>query len=309
MSKLLTVFGATGNQGGSVIRSVLRHPATSTAFKVRGITRDPAKLASQKLADKGVEMVKGDLLDKDSLRSALKGSHSVYLVTNYWESLSLDTEVTQGKNVADVCKEIGVKHLIWSNLPDVNKLSGGKYPNVLHFDGKATVGEYIKSLGIPYTFFIPGFYSSNLKSMIQRDEASGSYSLTFPVPATAPFPFFDAAEDSGKFVSSILAKREQTIGTTVLGATGWYSPNQVVDIFKKVTGKELKYQSVSGEDFKKAFVPEFLAQEMLENFYLIRDYKYFGGADPEADLEKSLALLDEKPTPLEESIKSIGPWA
>lgn len=141
---------------------------------------------------------------------------------------------------------------------------------MLHFDGKATVGEYIKSLGIPYTFFIPGFYSSNLKSMIQRDEASGSYSLTFPVPATAPFPFFDAAEDSGKFVSSILAKREQTIGTTVLGATGWYSPNQVVDIFKKVTGKELKYQSVSGEDFKKAFVPEFLAQEMLENFYLIR---------------------------------------
>lgn len=82
MSKLLTVFGATGNQGGSVIRSVLAHPVLSQQFRIRAITRDPTKPSGQALQKQGVEVVKADLMDKSSLESALKGSHSVFAVTN-----------------------------------------------------------------------------------------------------------------------------------------------------------------------------------------------------------------------------------
>jgi uncharacterized protein YbjT (DUF2867 family) len=103
-SKLLVVFGATGNQGGSVIDAILRDPKTSSKFKLRGVTRDTSKPAAQRLADKGVEMVAADMSDKDSLSKAMTGAYAVYSVTNYWESMSAEVEVTQGKNVADVAK-------------------------------------------------------------------------------------------------------------------------------------------------------------------------------------------------------------
>lgn len=57
MSKILTVFGATGNQGGSVVRAILNDPALSKEFKIRGITRDVTKPAAKELASKGVEVV------------------------------------------------------------------------------------------------------------------------------------------------------------------------------------------------------------------------------------------------------------
>lgn len=81
MSKLLVVFGATGNQGGSVIRSVLEDVELSKQFKIRGVTRDPSKADAQELQKKGVEMVKADVEDKESLRNAVKGANTVFAVT------------------------------------------------------------------------------------------------------------------------------------------------------------------------------------------------------------------------------------
>jgi uncharacterized protein YbjT (DUF2867 family) len=103
-SKLLVVFGATGNQGGSVIDAILRDPKTSSKFKLRGVTRDTSNPAAQRLAGKGVEMVAADFSDKASLSKAMTGAYAVFSVTNYWESMSAEVEVTQGKNVADVAK-------------------------------------------------------------------------------------------------------------------------------------------------------------------------------------------------------------
>lgn len=82
MSKILTVFGATGNQGGSVISAVLDHPKLSAEYKLRAVTRDPSKPSGKALADKGVEVVKADLLDKASVIKAVEGSDAVFGVTN-----------------------------------------------------------------------------------------------------------------------------------------------------------------------------------------------------------------------------------
>lgn len=307
MSKLLTVFGATGNQGGSVISTVLAHSVLSKQFKLRGITRDPSKPSGQALAAKGVEVVKADLTDPASLQAALKGSYAVFAVTNFWESMSKSTEVTQGRNIADACAAVGVKHLIWSTLPHVTELTNGVLPHVDHFDGKAEVDRYIRKLGVPVTSFVPGFYVSNLGAMLRKGD-DGAYALTWPVPSSSKFPFFSAATDTGKFVASILLRGEELLGATVYGASGWWSGDEVIETFKKVTGKPAQYLELPA-DVWKGFIPnETTAQEMYENFLLVRDYKYFGPEGAEEGVAKAIERLDEKPLSLEEWIKGET-WA
>ena len=82
MAQILTVFGATGKQGGSVVDTILAHPILSTQYKLRAVTRDPSKPAGEALKKKGVEVVKADLADKESVRKAVEGSKVVFGVTN-----------------------------------------------------------------------------------------------------------------------------------------------------------------------------------------------------------------------------------
>ena len=102
--KILVIFGATGNQGGSVIDSILNDPKTSSEFKVRGITRDPSKPNAQALTARGVECVAADINSKDQIKSALQGAYAVFAVTNYWEKMDAELEMKQGRNVADLAK-------------------------------------------------------------------------------------------------------------------------------------------------------------------------------------------------------------
>jgi uncharacterized protein YbjT (DUF2867 family) len=217
MSKLITVFGATGNQGGSVIKNILADATLSQEFKIRGITRDASKPAAQDLARKGVEMVtvrikleicrfsnvtkkdQADMNSKPDLTSALEGSHTVFLVTNYWETASRDAEVTQGKNVTDVAKEVGVKHLIFSSLLDVTKTTNGRLSHVPHFDGKAEIENYIRESGLPATFYLPGYFMSNFAMMVRKGK-DGTLTLAYPVGKGAKFPLIDVAEDTGMFL-------------------------------------------------------------------------------------------------------------
>jgi len=107
-------------------------------------------------------------MDKTSLAAAIEGSDTVFAVTNFWETASKETEVKQGHNIAEVSRDLNVKHLIWSSLPSVTALSKGALPHVEHFDGKAEIEAYIRELGVPMTSFVAGFYMSNLKSMMQK---------------------------------------------------------------------------------------------------------------------------------------------
>src|ERR1700742_5198717 len=109
--KLITVFGATGNQGGSTASAIFNNSSLASKYKVRAITRDTSKPAAQALASKGAELAKADINDVESVKAAVSGSYGVFAVTNYWESMSKETEVTQGKNIVDACKSAGVTHL------------------------------------------------------------------------------------------------------------------------------------------------------------------------------------------------------
>ena len=276
MSKLFTVFGATGAQGGSVVNVIFGHPKLSTHFKIRAITRDPSSSKAQALADKGVEPVKANLDEASSLQDAIKGSYAVFAVTNYWDKASKSVEVAQGKAIADACKAVGVHHLIWSCLPNVTKLSSGKLTRVEHFDGKAEVADYIESIkgdGMVATYFMPGFYMSNLN----RKEQEGVLTLAYPWDADdTHVPLLDTAEDSGKFVAGMLEADAQSVnGRYVHAVSEWLTPKEIALAYTKATDREVKFQPVPAEVFQ-GFLPKPVAEELTENMVLVKDYSYYG---------------------------------
>jgi hypothetical protein len=203
MSNILTVFGATGVQGGSVIRAVLADPVLSKTFKIRAVTRDASKPSAQALAQQheGIEVVSADMDSPASLAAALKDSHTVFLVTlpDMVTGAPAGTETRHGKNVADAAKAAGVQHLVFSSLINVTEASGGKLPHVAHFDSKAHVEKYIREQGIPATFIQPGYYMTNFTNLgLLRKGEDGSYTLAGPTsPTKAQLPLFFADEDMG----------------------------------------------------------------------------------------------------------------
>lgn len=148
-----------------------------------------------------------DMSSADSVAPAVKGSDTVFLVTNFWESMSDKIEISQGKAVTDASKAAGVKHLIFSSLLNTTEASNGRLPNISHFVGKSKIEQYIRDSGVPGTFVLPGFFMSNLISQIQKQD-DGSYTLAVPIsPEKGQFPLFEPVADTGKsiFLDSVLS--------------------------------------------------------------------------------------------------------
>ncbi len=162
--KLIAVIGATGQQGGGVVRAL----QASGQFKVRALSRNPGK--HRELAD---EVVEADLDRPETLKSAFEGAYGVFLVTNFWQEGT--DELKQATAAVRVAKDAGVKHFIWSTLPDVEAISGGKF-HVPHFTGKAKIDRIVKEAGFAHhTFVIAPFYYQNLVGILApQKQADGS---------------------------------------------------------------------------------------------------------------------------------------
>lgn len=307
--KIITVFGATGAQGGSVADIFLHDHKLSSEWLVRGVTRDIQKEKAKHLAAQGAEVVSADVNDKASILKAVQGASAVFAVTNYWEKLDQKLEVQQGKNLVDASKEAGVQQFIWSSLVDVNKLSKGKLPNVYHFDSKAQVEEYARSVGLPSTFFMPGFYMSNIPGQMFRLD-NDKWTFALPVPGTAPIPVFNTA-DTGKFVKAAVLHRDATLGKRLLGATAYVTADEVVESFKKAfpeAGKTASYYQLPEDTYrdilKGAGMPDFAAQELLENMLLLDQFGYYGGES----LDWTHSLVEDKLTTWDEFVKKTPVW-
>src|SRR5688572_24980804 len=218
--KIIAVTGATGTQGGGLVRAILAD--ANSGFAVRAITRDPNKDTAKALAAAGAEVVKADLDDVESLKKAFAGAHGVYGVTNFWEHFSGEKEKAQAKNIADAARAAGVKHVIWSTLEDTRKLMTAddkrmpmlqeKY-RVPHFDAKAEANAYFQ--GLPTTILVTSFYWDNLYmfGLAPKKDESGTYSWTFPMGNSKVAGI--AAEDIGKAAYGIFKAGQQYIGKTV----------------------------------------------------------------------------------------------
>src|SRR6266566_1379125 len=172
--KLIAVIGATGQQGGGVVRAL----QARGQFKVRALTRDPSK--HRELAE---EVVEADMSRPETLKVAFKGAYGVFLVTDFRENGTKEFE--QATAAVRAAKDAGVKHFIWSTLPNVEAISGGKF-DVPHFTGKAKVDQVVKEAGFEnFTFVIAPFYYQNLAGALgPHKQADGSKGWALPLDPT-----------------------------------------------------------------------------------------------------------------------------
>ena len=169
--KLIAVVGATGQQGGAVVRAL----QANGRFKVRALTRNPSKYPQ--LAD---EVVLADLSRPETLKAAFAGAYGVFLVTNPWEPGT--DERKQALAAVHAAKDAGVQHFIWSTLPNVETISRGAL-NVPHFTDKAKIDRVVAEAGFPhYTFVIaPFFYQNLLGAMAPQKQADGTLGWVLPL--------------------------------------------------------------------------------------------------------------------------------
>ena len=167
--KIIAVVGATGAQGGGLVRAILNDP--SSGFAVRALTRKVDSDKGKELKKLGAEVVAADLDDVESLKRAFAGAHGAFLLTNFWEHFSGEKEFAQAKNMAQAAKHAGVQHVIWSTLEDTRRwvpLSDNRMPTlkgkykVEHFDAKGEADHLFTELGVPTTFLLTSFYWENL---------------------------------------------------------------------------------------------------------------------------------------------------
>ncbi|KAG4429560.1 hypothetical protein IFR05_014951 [Cadophora sp. M221] len=310
MSRLVTVFGATGNQAGSVIAHILSSPTLSSKYSLRAVTRDPTSPAATGLAAKGVDVVKADLKDAGSVKKAIMGSYAVFGATNYWEIHCKDGEIEQGKNIADASKAAGVTHLIWSSLPHTTKLTGGTLTKLSHFDSKAEVEEYIEKIkgDLIATYYRPAGFMTNFKQSINPGP-DGAPTYFAPLDTTKThFPVIDVKSDTGKYVAGILEAGASANGAHVNGVGEWLTPTQIVETLSKIIGSSVVFKQVPPEIFK-SFLPPAIAEELTENLLLIKDFSYYGlGSELQQTESDRFLLPGTKLTTWEQFVKENGPW-
>ncbi|KAG5918824.1 hypothetical protein E4U53_004049 [Claviceps sorghi] len=234
----------------------------------------------------------------EEARPAVQGAHTVFLVTDFWQTMSSAAEIAQGKAVTDAASAAGVKHLVFSSLINVSDASAGRLSHMTHFDGKAHLEDYIRASGVPSTFVQPGFFMGNLFGFIRKKPDADDKGLLWAMPEgvkahEAQLPLLDAARDTGLFVKAAMKHFPETQGRRILAATGYYTPARIVAELEEVTGKKVSYVETPHDAFKSHF-PAPAAQEMLENMLLLQDPGYYAGAD----LTPSLRLLDEHDKPI-----------
>jgi len=230
--KIITVFGATGKQGGSVAAALFNDPA----FKVRAVTRNPDSPRAKALADKGAELVKGDLSDPASLPATVEGAYGCFLLTDYWSHCDEAKEISQGKIAVDACKAAGVQHLVYSSLESVVATVKKACP---HFDGKAVIGDYIKEQGVPYTLIQLSFYMENwLKEMApQRQEGTDTFKLGMDLgDATLPV---NSGGEPGEIVRAVFDQPERFKNQIVGIVSDDLPMKEYCAIMSEVTGRNI----------------------------------------------------------------------
>ncbi|EME83287.1 uncharacterized protein MYCFIDRAFT_81827 [Pseudocercospora fijiensis CIRAD86] len=279
MSKILAVFGSTGQQGSSIIKNVLCDPELSQLYSIRAITRDPASQKAKQLQEQvQVQVVQGDGNDRASLQEALSGAHTIFAITvPSVGPEAVEAEFNAAKNIADVAVSNGVEYFIWSTLPSVAEISKGKYAKVTPFDAKAKAEKYIRGLPIKSAFVSLGFFMENFQSQpfltAQRD-SDKSWVMSRPHAANTSYPLIAAVEDIGKFVGAILAEPAKYEGQRLCAAEALYSVEDIAKQLSMSAGQKIVFKEVSAEEFgrKVAFIVDFF----VGAYCFAAEYGYFG---------------------------------
>lgn len=306
---ILAVVGATGTQGGSVIDSVLSRPELSTKYTLRGITRNPASDKAKALSARGVEVVKADLDDLESLKAAFSGAWGVFGVTDFWSLGSKAREIQQGKNIFHACQARNVEHLVWSSLPNVTKLSNGRRHLVDQFDGKAEVEEFIKSNkgSMIASYFMPAMFVDNMKQTVNDHGQGPAMALPFPDP-NIPIPYIDAKRDAGKYVLGLFEAGEKANGVKVQGVSFWTTPAKLVTAIGNYFGKQVNFVSLPGEVFA-SFLPKNMKDPVTDMVLWVGEDSYYGrGSELKQSESEAFLVKDANLQSLSGFLEQSGSW-
>jgi uncharacterized protein YbjT (DUF2867 family) len=299
--KIIAVVGATGAQGGGLVRAILSDE--SGGFAARAITRDVTSDTAKELAKLGAEVVAADVFDVESLKKAFEGAYGAFCVTFFWAHFSPEKEFAQAKAMATAAKQAGNKHVIWSTLEDTRKwvpLSDSRMPTLMgnykvpHFDAKGEADQVFTELGVPTTFLLTSFYWENLIyfGMGPKKGEDGKLAITYPM-GDKKLPGI-AAEDIGKCAYGIFKKGREFIGKTVGVAGEHLTGAQMAAALTKALNQEVRYNDVPPEVYRSFGFPG--ADDLGNMFQFKRDFEQvFCGArnlDVARALNPSLQTFD-----------------
>ncbi|KAL4756234.1 uncharacterized protein BDW70DRAFT_154367 [Aspergillus foveolatus] len=254
MSKVITVVGATGAQGGSVVTAL--HDLVDPTYTVRAITRNPSSAAAQTLLDKNIEVIKADLHDLSSLVSAFKGSHAVFAVTNFFENLpthgiegAMELETNAGINLAKAAAATEtLKHYVWSTLPDSKTNSEGRI-TVPYYESKNAVDRYIHS--VPELLKKTTFVWLGWVCAFGETGVRNYVTFSGVDPATKVPLLGDEKVNAGLFVKAILEQPGKTLpGKIVSAVLEQRSIGDVVEVFGKVKGVQARCVKIDREVYR-----------------------------------------------------------
>jgi uncharacterized protein YbjT (DUF2867 family) len=286
--KIIAVLGATGLQGKGVVNALNKEGS----FKVRSVTRNPNKYQG-----KADEVVQGDLTDLESLTNAFKDAHGVFVVTNFWEGAD---ELAQGHIAVEAAKKANVNHFVWSTLPNVEKISNGRF-DVPQFTGKAKVDEFVKNAGFAnYTFVQPPCYFQNFRGQLApQQQQDGSIGWTLPIDPTKKVIHMADISDLGKVVAGVFLNPEKVGKGSYLSLSAELNSfNDVLEVFK-ADGKEYSFNQVPTEVFSSFFEGAGAVAQLLAYF---ESYTYMG-PNSEAQIQMAKEISTEPFIPLNEWIK------
>lgn len=285
--KIIAVVGATGAQGGGLVRAILDDPAGG--FAVRALTRDVDSDKAKALADAGAEVVAANVDDPESLRNAFEGAYGAFCVTFFWDHFSPEKEVQQVANMAQAAKDAGVEHVIWSTLEDTRNwvpLDDDRMPTlqdkykVPHFDGKGEANHQFADRGVPTTYLLTSFYWENLISFGMGPKKGEDGKLGFVLPmADKKLPGI-AAGDIGKCAYGIFQAGDRYIGKTVGVAGEHLTGDQMASAIGQALGTELGYDYVPPEVYRTFGFDG--ADDIANMFQFKRDFEeaFCGARDP-----------------------------
>jgi len=288
--KLIAVVGATGSQGGGLVRAILDDK--SGAYAVRALTRNATSSSAQALAAQGAEVVEADLDDEASVHKAFDGVYGAFVVTNYWADRTpeeeaartrAEMELAQAGNAARAAKDAGVTHLVWSTLEDtrdffgdrtdVPSLDDGRY-KVPHFDAKGEADDIFRTTGVPTTYLRTTFYfEAFLQGMGPQRTPDGHLALTLPM-ADKPLSGI-ASADIGRTAFEIL-KRPHLINQTISIAGDHLTGPQYAVALTTALAESVTYQPPTWPEYRTYPFP--MATEMANMFqYYAENHEAFTG--------------------------------
>lgn len=297
--KIIAVVGATGRQGGGIARAILDDP--ERRFAVRALTRRPDSDAAKELAARGAEIVAADLDDAAVVRAALEGTYGGFFVTAFWEYNSVEREQVHARNLADGAAAAGLRHVVWSTLPDTREhiapddhraptLAGGY--KVPHFDSKGEADAFFAEAGVPTTYLSTTFYFDSFIGFFPPARGEdGVLALGVPM-GDAKLPGI-AVEDIGRTAFGILVRGpEQLAGQTVNISGENLTGAEYAAVFTAVLGEPVEYRPMTLEQVRA--LPVDGAEDFANMFFFYAEHQdvFAGLRDPEQVRELNPALQD-----------------